>query len=493
MMLGLAARNWPISNVLKVVQPSKVERKPAAVYRRDVYPGLIAGMYADIAQEWIKQSIRYSAELMTDISRAILGDAQAMVNILQKQNGLMSGTSQLIEDKLNQLNPPDAIGEWRIGQNLGPNRGQVIIDTQLFSLRYFAPRRGENSKGPILFVSSWINGAEIFDLVKDKSMVEALTRAGYEVFVTDWKEVNQENSEFAIFDRYVQQVLYSTLIIQELRKTPGIDILGYCIGGVLANVAAARLPGFYNRIINLATMMTSKVGQEGGGLLCALTDPVDIASLCGLYGGVIPGYIFASLFDLSQSESDGAVIRRRVANYWDRYMRGKITEQVDEYRAWSMLTMAGVGMAQATFVDGILRDDMLAQGRLEVLGERINLNNIIHPFLSIFSKKDHIIHPECAMATAGLIGTPLKNQVYVESSSGGHLDSMMHPDVSRFIVRFLEINRCRGQKFDNYQLFSWDMIMNAIIMAELRMYIALQENMLSLFIPRIGFIPTPWE
>jgi polyhydroxyalkanoate synthase len=491
-MQGLAAINWPISNVLKVVQPSKIDCKPASEYRRKVYPKLITDTYTDLTQELLKQSISDWAKLMLDISQAAFGSQPAMARILERQAGLLRGSCQLIDDNLNQLRPPDEIGDWKIGQNLGPNRGQVIIDTQLFSLKYFAPRREERSKGPILFVSSWINGAEIFDLMKDRSMVEALTKAGYEVFVTDWKDVNFENSEFAIFDRYVQQVLYSTLIIQELRNTPHIDILGYCIGGVLANVAAARLPLAYKSVINLATMMTAKVGEEGGGLLCALTDSLDVSFLCRLNGGVIPGYVFASLFDISQAERDSGMVKRRVASFYDRYVRGNVSRNIDAFKAWSMLTLAGVGMAQATFVDEILRDNLLVQGRLEVLGKRIDLKNIVHPFLSIFSKKDHIIHPDCAMATAELIGTAPEKQVFVESSSGGHLDSMTHPDVSKFIIRFLEMN-LRKKRFENYQIFPWDMVMDAIILAELRLGINLQKNMLPLFYPNVGLIPIPWE
>ncbi len=479
------------SKVLERVMPRSLPIRRAAELRREVYPRLIAKAVAEGAQEWIQQSLRYTTEVMTDLSLALLGDAQAILRNAQRTADLMRGQEQFIKDRLQMLKPPEQIEGWEVGKNLGPSRGQEIYDSSLLSLKYFPPPMEMKPKGQILLVASWVNRAVILDLTKDRSMVKELTEKGYEVFITDWKEVTKDNSESAIFDCYVQQELLSTFMIQELRRVDKIDALGYCIGGMLINIAAARWPDFYNGLINLAVPTSVRVGEEGGGQMYALTNQIDPSALCQFYNGVIPGFIFTSLFDMAHTGSDTKIMRRRVINFCDRYIRGKVTNGIDEIKAWNILTSQGVGWAQVTFLK-IMGDDLLAQGRLKCLGERVHLENINHRLLSIFSDRDHIVHPDSVMAISDLIGTPKEEQYFVLCKDCGHLEVTNHPDVYQCIIRFLDMDRVDGE-FENRQYFSDSEILAALTAAKARLKNLLGDDLLPFFTPGFQFPrPSSW-
>jgi polyhydroxyalkanoate synthase subunit PhaC len=76
------------------------------------------------------------------------------------------------------------------------------------------------------------------------------------------------------------------------------------------------------------------------------------------------------------------------------------------------------GEAYRTYTRRIFMNNELADGKLTVGGELVNLKNIMQPVLTIFATKDHLVPPESVRPINDAVGT--KDKTLVEFP-GGHV------------------------------------------------------------------------
>jgi poly(3-hydroxyalkanoate) synthetase len=117
---------------------------------------------------------------------------------------------------------------------------EIMKDSQLgsLSLRYYsAPKKN----GKVFYLASpLINKPEIFDLAKDKSVVEGLINMGFDVYLQDPGEANNSDSKYGLgfYGKEVHDKYFS--IIKNRHKDSEIFVMGYCMGGTLVLPYLAR-------------------------------------------------------------------------------------------------------------------------------------------------------------------------------------------------------------------------------------------------------------
>ncbi|PPR10729.1 MAG: Poly-beta-hydroxybutyrate polymerase [Proteobacteria bacterium] len=105
---------------------------------------------------------------------------------------------------------------------------------------------------PILLVPSLVNKHYIFDLYEDNSFIKYLVSQGFRPFVIDWGEPGDVKHSFnlqSLIEDYV--LFFATYLNQQLNSK--VDLLGYCMGGVFALIAATKQEKLFNSLTLVAT------------------------------------------------------------------------------------------------------------------------------------------------------------------------------------------------------------------------------------------------
>jgi polyhydroxyalkanoate synthase subunit PhaC len=105
---------------------------------------------------------------------------------------------------------------------------------------------------PILLIPSLVNKYYIFDLYKENSLIRHLKAQGFRPFVIDWG-APQENKNKIDFQELIEDyVLYfSDFLNKELKSK--IHLLGYCMGGTFALIAAHEVQNYYKSLTLVST------------------------------------------------------------------------------------------------------------------------------------------------------------------------------------------------------------------------------------------------
>lgn len=108
-------------------------------------------------------------------------------------------------------------------------------------LRYYSPPEGINSNGKIIYMATpLINKPELFDLASGKSVVEALLKKGYIIYMVDHGNPGWEETELGL-DFYGKTIpdLYLEMI-KNRHPQNEIYVMAYCMGGTLILPYLAR-------------------------------------------------------------------------------------------------------------------------------------------------------------------------------------------------------------------------------------------------------------
>lgn len=94
---------------------------------------------------------------------------------------------------------------------------------------------------PVLFIPSLINRYYILDLAEKRSFLRFLAANNVPVLLLDWGEPGEAEAAFSLRDYIEERLLPALAFISETSGTP-VMLAGYCMGGILALVAAQLAP-----------------------------------------------------------------------------------------------------------------------------------------------------------------------------------------------------------------------------------------------------------
>jgi polyhydroxyalkanoate synthase len=252
--------------------------------------------------------------------------------------------------------------------------------------RYRSPTRTHAT--PVLFVYALINRPYIFDLTPGNSFIAHLLDAGHDVFLLDWGRPGWEDRDQE-WDEYVGEHLPKAA--ERVLRASGQDsytLFGYCMGGTMAGIQAAREPDTVRNLITLtAPFDFSKAGLHG--LWCDRRW-FDAGRMAQAFGNV-PGDVIDSGNRMLKPVTNtlGATM-----SMWDRLMSGK---DMGGWKAMNKWVNDGVDFPGAAFtrwIEDFYQDNKLIRGTHTIRGEAVDLAAINMPLLNIAGEKDHIAPPE---------------------------------------------------------------------------------------------------
>ncbi|MEA3011500.1 MAG: poly[(R)-3-hydroxyalkanoate] polymerase subunit PhaC [Sphingomonadales bacterium] len=269
---GTAARRAAGQQVEPVIAPERGDRRfgdaawsedPVFDYLKQAY--LLASRQATdlVAKtEGIDEATRTRAEFFTNAYLGALSPANfAFTNpeairraIDTGSISLLSGLANLLADAATDAKLPKrrASAQFELGEDIAATPGSVVFQNELMQLIQYAPMTEEVVRRPLLYVPPLVNKYYLLDLQPKSSLIRWLVEQGHTLFVISWVNPGPELADKGLDDYLALGPAAAMDAIVKATGERDIDLFGFCMGGTLAAMAAARAaPG---RIASLTTI-----------------------------------------------------------------------------------------------------------------------------------------------------------------------------------------------------------------------------------------------
>jgi polyhydroxyalkanoate synthase len=243
---------------------------------------------------------------------------------------------------------------------------------------------------PLLLVYALINRPYILDLRPGQSLIAYLVDQGFDVFLLDWGDPQDEDASLTLDDLVAD---YLPLAVQQVLRATGaseISMLGYCMGGTLAALYAATHPnvpaGPLRNLICLASPIDFAAGNTPLSLWLR-PEYCNVQALVETLGNVPPAFI-----DL------GMRLLRPIANTIGGYQH--LWEHLDDpefvcrwqaMHRWLNDGVAFPGAAFCQWITAFYQENRLIRDALMLRHRRVRLARITASLLVIAAQNDYIV------------------------------------------------------------------------------------------------------
>jgi polyhydroxyalkanoate synthase len=305
---------------------------------------------------------------------------------------------------------PDA-AETMASVEVGQTPSEVVYSENKLELLHYESQTEEQHSPPILVVYALINRPYILDLQPDRSVVRRLLEAGHDVYLIRWGEPSLLDASLGLTD-YVDR--YIDNCVDRVRSRAGTDdvhLLGYCMGGTMSAMYAARYP---EKVRTLGLMAAGLCFDGTGGVLerWGAEEHFEPGRLAEVYG-TIPAPFLSAGFDLMDP------VQNTVTKYLTLLENLDDPDFVENFARMERWLDEGVDVAGrvfAEFVEEVYQSNALYENDLEFGGRPVDLDAIEMPVLQIVGTYDHLIPPEASKPFDDAI--PSDDTEIVEFASG---------------------------------------------------------------------------
>jgi polyhydroxyalkanoate synthase len=331
---------------------------------------------------------------------------------------LADGMRNLMNDiRQGRLTMVDA-SAFTPGRNLALTPGKVVHRNKLIELIQYQPQTPSVHKTPLLILPPWINKYYIMDMQPKNSMVAFLVRQGFTVFMVSWKNPDAAMEGTAIEDYVDLGPLQASNVVREITDSETVNVMGYCIGGTLLSMTLALLAARGDRRFGSVTFMVSLQDFSRVGDTAVFMDDssVDFVEQQMMERGYLDSREMANMFNLLRSND---LIWSNVVN---NYLLGQKPPAFD-LLYWNS---DGTRMARAAHSwylrNTYVENNLIVPGKIELLGEKLNLGSIRQDVYAVGAEKDHIVPWQAAWRVTQLVG----GNVRFVLASSGHIAGIMN-------------------------------------------------------------------
>ncbi len=278
------------------------------------------------------------------------------------------------------------------GRDVAVTPGKVVFRNHLIELIQYAPQTSKVFAEPILIVPSWIMKYYILDLSPHNSMVRFLVEQGHTVFMISWKNPGKEARDLGMHD-YLDSGLFAALAeVAHITHKKPVHAVGYCLGGTLLSMGIAAIArdaalGTTENVppIKTVSLLAAQTDFSEPGELGLFIDESQLAMLDAQMWeqGYLAGEQMAGSFQILNSRD----------LIWSKIMReyqlGTRTAPND-LMSWNADTTRMPYRMHSEYLKHLFLHNDLAEGRYEVNGHAIALNDIHVPMFVVGTARDHV-------------------------------------------------------------------------------------------------------
>ena len=311
---------------------------------------------------------------------------------------------------------PDA---FEVGRNLAITPGKVVFRSALVELIQFAPTTETVFRTPVLVVPPWINKYYVLDLQPENSLLRWLVEQGRTVFVISWANPGTAHAETGMDDYLRGGPLAAIEIVREITGRSELDLVGFCIGGILTLCTLAWLAAMDELPVRSATLLATMVDMSEIGDTAVFIDERQVADIerHTRRTGFLDGCHMKDMFSLLR-END------LIWNYVvSSYLLGRSPPAFDILH-WNANSTRLPARMLTDFLRRIyMQNSLVERGRLCLAGRPIDLSRIQTPCYFLSTMEDHIAPWRACYAATQHLSGPVE---FVLGGSG-HIAGIANP------------------------------------------------------------------
>ncbi len=310
-----------------------------------------------------------------------------------------------------------------VGENLATTPGKVVFQTDLMQLIQYEPLTETQRKTPMLFVPAWINKYYILDMRPENSLIRYLLARGHTVFVVSWVNPTQELDQKTFDDYMLDGPIAAIDAIERATGAKKINILGFCIGGILVTATLAYLAARGEDRIASATTLASMVDFTDVGEIGVFVDKDRLPAMREHLEktGCLESHFLKDTFSMLR-END-LVWSFHVMNY----LMGRKPPAFD-LLYWNADSTRLPGAMLLWYLQYIYIENGLREpGYLSLNGTPIDIGKIKVPSYVLATKEDHIAPWKSVYPTARLLG----GEVTFLLAGSGHIAGVINPPAEK--------------------------------------------------------------
>jgi len=326
---------------------------------------------------------------------------------------------------------------------------QIVRELATMRLRKFAAlsAAGDVKTMPALVVAPFaLHGASVVDFAPGHSLVEVLAQGcGLEISLTDWRSARRER-QFDTIDTLLADL---NIAVDDVGGGEPLALLGICQGGWLAAAYTARYPRKVAALALAGAPIDIAAERSVLAEICAATPPEAVEALLRVGDGLLEGRNMLAIWPFPTPMTTIARdILQQETLPEDMACAAENDTLVDRFMRWHATVVDLPGAYYRQTVDWIFRENRLARGRFQALGETIDLRRIVCPLFLLAAENDEIVSPGQLLALRDLVGSP-REQIEAHCVPGLHLSLFMGrrtlagawPLVGPFVARAYEARR----------------------------------------------------
>ena len=308
---------------------------------------------------------------------------------------------------------------FEVGRNVAATPGKVIFQNDMMQLIQYAPMTDSVARRPLLFVPPWINKFYVMDLQPKNSLIRWAVEQGHTLFVISWVNPDASLGDKSFADYMHSGPLAALDAIAEATGESGVNILGFCIGGILTASTLAWMAAQGDNRIASATFLATMFDFSDVGETSVFVDEEQVARIekHAAEKGYLEGRHLANMFSLMR-END-LIWSFVVANY----LMGRDPIPFDLLFWNADSTHLPANMLAYYLRRFYLENGLATPGKIVLDGVPIDLGKIRAPCYIFATRDDHIAPWPACHAGAGMIGAPTEFLL----GGSGHIAGVINP------------------------------------------------------------------
>ena len=308
---------------------------------------------------------------------------------------------------------------FALGDNIAATPGKVVYRNELMELIQYAPSTATVHRRPLLLVPPWINKFYILDLQEKNSFVKYAVDQGFTVFLISWVNPTAELAARRFEDYLRAGPLAALAAIEQATGEREVNVLGFCIGGILTAALLSHLAATGDDRVTAATFLATLFDFTDVGEIGVFVDERQVAAMerHTARTGFLEGRHMADMFSMLR-END--LIWSFFVN---NYLLGRTPAPFDLLYWNGDATRLPAAML-SDYLRAFYLDNALARpGTLTLLDTPIDTRRVTVPTYALATKEDHIAPwPSCLPVTGQFRG-PVR---FVLGGSG-HIAGVINP------------------------------------------------------------------
>lgn len=307
------------------------------------------------------------------------------------------------------------------GRDLASTPGAVVFRNRLVEVIQYAPRTQRVHAVPLLVSPPWVNKYYVLDLVPGRSLVEWAVAHGHTVFTISYRNPDASLRDLTLSDYLCDGLLAALDVVTEITGAPEVNVAALCLGGTLAAAAAAWHAARGERRIRSLTLLNTLLDFTEPGPLGAFIDAPALARLERALArtGYLPAASMKTVFDLLRSRD----------LLWGYAVSGWLLGEdppPSDLLAWNADATRMPAATALEYLRSCYLENRLAEGTLELAGERLDLGAVRLDSYVVGAVADHIAPWGSVHAGARLLGGPVRFVL----TTAGHTAGVVNPPAS---------------------------------------------------------------